>query len=74
MIDGLAFAWINRHIRASDYMSITGRNPQATTRDFQAAVDARWLVPTGEKKGRYYVLGPRLLAVPSEGEIPATTV
>jgi hypothetical protein len=74
MIDGLAFAWINRHIRASDYMSITGRNPQATTRDFQAAVDARWLVPTGEKKGRYYVLGARLLAIPSEGEIPASTV
>jgi Fic family protein len=73
MIDGLAFAWINRHIRASDYMSITGRNPQATTRDFQAAVETQWLVPTGEKKGRYYVLGPRLLAVPSEGEIPASS-
>jgi Fic family protein len=69
MIDGLAFAWINRHIRAADYIAITGRNPQATTRDFQAAVDAGWLLPTGEKKGRYYVLGPRLLAVPSQGEI-----
>jgi Fic family protein len=73
MIDGLAFAWINRHIRAADYIAITGRNPQATTRDLQAAVDGEWLLPTGEKKGRYYVLGPRLLAIPSQGEIPASS-
>jgi Fic family protein len=68
MIDGLAFAWINRHIRAANYIAITGRNSQAATRDFQAAVAGHWLLPTGEKKGRYYVLGPRLTAIPAQGE------
>lgn len=70
MIDGLAFAWLNRHIRPADYIGFTGRSPQSTTRDLARAVEAGWLVPVGEKRGRYYVLGPRLLDVPASGEIP----
>jgi hypothetical protein len=69
MIDGLAFAWVNRHIRARDYIGLTGRSPQATTRDLARAVEGGWLLPTGEKRGRYYVLGPRLLSTPAVGEI-----
>lgn len=69
MIDGLAFAWVNRHIRAGDYIRLTGRSPQATTRDLAAAVEGGWLRATGERRGRYYVLGPRLLETPSQGEI-----
>jgi len=69
MIDGLAFAWVNRHIRAGDYIGLTGRSPQATTRDLATAVKGGWLLPTGEKRGRYYVLGPRLLSTPAVGEI-----
>lgn len=69
MIDGLAFAWVNRHMRAADYIRLTGRSPQATTRDLAAAVRHGWLRGTGERRGRYYVLGPRLLATPAEGEI-----
>ena len=75
MIDGLAFAWVNRHMRAADYIRLTGRSPQSTTRDLNAAVEEGWLRATGEKRGRYYVLGPRLLATPAAGEIvspPAT--
>jgi Fic family protein len=69
LIDGLAFAWVNRHMRAGDYIRLTGRSPQATTRDLGAAVSGGWLRATGEKRGRYYVLGPKLLATPAEGEI-----
>lgn len=69
MIDGLAFAWVNRHIRAGDYIRLTGRSAQSTSRDLSRAVDAGWLRATGERRGRYYVLGPKLLAIPAEGEI-----
>lgn len=69
MIDGLAYAWVNRHLRAGDYIRLTGRSPQNTTRDLGAAVKEGWLRATGEKRGRYYVLGPALLKTPAQGEI-----
>ena len=69
MIDGLAFAWVNRHLRAGDYIRLSGRTPQSATRDLASAVAGGWLLPTGEKRGRYYVLGPRLLETPALGEI-----
>lgn len=69
MIDGLAYAWVNRHLRAGDYIRLTGRSPQSTTRDLDVAVKAGWLRATGEKRGRYYVLGPALLRIPAQGEI-----
>jgi Fic family protein len=69
MIDGLAFAWVNRHIRAGDYIRLTGRSAQNTSRDLARAVEGGWLAATGEKRGRYYVLGPKLLAIPAQGEI-----
>jgi Fic family protein len=69
MIDGLAYAWVNRHLRAGDYIRLTGRSPQNTTRDLEVAVRGGWLRATGEKRGRYYVLGPALLNTPAQGEI-----
>lgn len=69
MIDGLAFAWVNRHIRAGDYRRLTGRSAQTTTRELATAVRGGWLVPSGDKRGRYYVLGPRLLSTPAQGEV-----
>lgn len=74
MIDGLAFAWVNRHMRAGDYIRLTGRSAQTTTRELAVAVEGGWLVATGDRRGRYYVLGPKLLATPADGEIvsPAT--
>lgn len=69
MIDGLAYAWVNRHIRAGDYIRLTGRSAQNTTRDLDVAVKGGWLRATGERRGRYYVLGPALLTTPAQGEI-----
>jgi Fic family protein len=71
MIDGLAYAWVNRHLRPADYIRLSGRSPQSTTRDMTRAVQGGWLLATGERRGRYYVLGPRLVAIPAEGEIAA---
>lgn len=73
MIDGLAFAWVNRHMRAGDYIRLTGRSAQSTSRDLSRAVEGGWLTATGEKRARYYVLGPRLLAIPAQGEIVSPT-
>jgi Fic family protein len=69
MIDGLAYAWINRHLRAGDYIRATGRSPQNTTRDLQRAVDDGWLTSAGERRARLYGLGPRLLEIPALGEV-----
>jgi Fic family protein len=69
MIDGLAYAWITRHLRAGDYIRITGRSAQNTTRDLRRAVDEGWLRASGERRARIYVLGPKLLEVPAAGEV-----
>jgi Fic family protein len=69
MIDGLAYAWVNRHMRARDYIRLTGRSAQNTTRDLDVAVKGGWLLATGERRGRHYVLGPVLLRTPAQGEI-----
>ena len=69
MIDGLAYAWINRHLRAGDYIRITGRSAQNTTRDLRRAVEEGWLTAMGERRMRIYALGPRLLEIPALGEI-----
>jgi hypothetical protein len=60
LLDGLAYAWVNRSLRAADYIRITGRSPQSTTRDLSAAVAAGFLLPSGEGRWRRYLLGPRL--------------
>ena len=69
MIDGLAFAWVNRHIRAGHYIRLTGRTPQSATRDLAGAVADGWLLATGEKRGRCSVLGPKLVQTPAQGEV-----
>lgn len=60
MLDGLAYAWINRSVRPADYIEITGRTKQSATRDFSIATGLGYLVPTGETKARRYLIGPRL--------------
>lgn len=69
MIDGLAFAWVNRHLRASDYIALTGRSPQSTTRDLARAVAGGWLIGSGDRRARVYLLGSRLLETSAAGEI-----
>ena len=44
MLDGLAYAWVNRHLRAGDYIRLTGRSAQNTTRDLEVAIKGGWLV------------------------------
>jgi hypothetical protein len=53
LIDGLAFAWVSRHIRAGDRLRLTGRSPQATTRDLAEAVAGGSLRATDKTRGRY---------------------
>lgn len=60
MLDGLAYAWINRSVRPADYIEITRRTKQSATRDFSIATRLGYLVPTGETKARRYLIGPRL--------------
>lgn len=68
LLDGLAYAWVNRSLRAADYIRITGRSPQSTTRDLAAAVAGGFLAPTGEGRWRRYVLGPRLSMMTGSAE------
>jgi hypothetical protein len=42
---------------------------KSTTRHLAQAVKGGWLTATGKTRSRYYVLGPKLLAIPAEGEI-----
>jgi hypothetical protein len=50
MIDGLAYAWVNRHIRAGDYRRLTGRRAQTTTRELATPVPS--LPTSGETPRR----------------------
>lgn len=68
MIDGLAYAWLNRSIRPGDYQRITGRTAPTTTRDLAQAVALGYLIAEGDRRGRWYRLGPRLLETPATGE------
>ena len=68
MMDALAFAFINRSLRAGDYRKVTGRTAPTTTRDLAAAVRAGYLVAEGTTRDRWYRLGPGLLETPAPGE------
>jgi hypothetical protein len=64
MINGLAYAVINRSIRPSDYVRITGRHPNTATRDLRGAAKAGFLVATGQTRKRIFLLGPSLSRTP----------
>lgn len=68
MLDGLAYAFINRSLRAGDYQKVTGRTAPTTTRDLAAATKRGYLVAEGTTRDRWYRLGPRLLEAPAPGE------
>jgi Fic family protein len=68
MLDALAYAYINRSLRAGEYRELTGRTAPTTTRDLRAATDMGYLVPEGATRDRWYRLGPRLLETPAPGE------
>lgn len=60
MLDGLAYAWINRSIRPADYARITGRVGASASRDLLRAVRRGYLESRGQTRTRRYVLGPLL--------------
>lgn len=62
MIDGLAYAVINRSIRPADYIRITGRHPNTATRDLKVAEERGFLVSTGQTRKKVFLLGPRLVS------------
>jgi Fic family protein len=68
MLDALAYAFINRSLRAGDYMKITGRTAPTTTRDLATASKLGYLVAEGTTRDRWYRLGPKLLESPAPGE------
>jgi hypothetical protein len=72
MLDGLAYAWINRSIRAVDYRRVTGRSAAASSRDLASAAKAGYLIASGQTRARVFLLGERLLAVPAQGEWTTT--
>ena len=63
LTDALVYAWINGSIRPADYIRISKRSAPSASRDLAQAVQAGYLVPTGETQSRRYDLGPRLKAV-----------
>ncbi len=68
MLDALAYAFVNRSLRAGEYQQLTGRTAPTTTRDLKAAVLLGYLVAEGTTRDRWYRLGPRLRDVPAPGE------
>ena len=68
LMDGLAYAWVNRSVRPGDYQRLSGRSPASASRDLAAGVHAGYLVPSGRTRARVFLPGPRLLAVPAPGE------
>lgn len=67
MLDGLAYAWINGSMRASDYASVTGRAGATGSRDLAAASKLGYLVPQGTTRNRRFVIAQdvvRLAPVP----------
>jgi Fic family protein len=68
MLDALAYAFINRSLRAGDYQKVTGRTAPSTSRDLAAAVKLGYLIAEGVSRDRWYRLGPRLLEAPAPGE------
>lgn len=68
LLDSLAYAFINRSLRASDHQRLTGRTAPSTTRDLTAATKLGYLVPEGTTRDRWYRLGPRLVEASAPGE------
>lgn len=55
-----AFGW---RVRNTTYRSAAEVSDQLASRDLKALVDAGWLTPKGERRGRQYLASARLLAL-----------
>jgi hypothetical protein len=66
MLDALAYAFISRSVRASEYQAITGRTAPSTSRDLGTAVRLGYLISEGTTRDRWHRLRP--LETPAPGE------
>lgn len=60
MINGLAYAVINRSIRPADYIRITGRHKNTATKDLRIAQERGFLVASGQTRRKVFLLGSKL--------------
>jgi Fic family protein len=63
LIYAVSDAAIGYRVRNSSYRNIVGLSDVVASRDLRAAVDAKLLVPTGERRGRIYVGSPLIRAL-----------
>jgi Fic family protein len=63
LIFAVADGAIGYRVRNSSYRNLAELNDVMASRDLKAAVDAKLLVPTGERRGRIYVGSPELKAL-----------
>lgn len=60
MLDGLAYAWIDRSLRPADHARVTGRADATATRDLAVATRLGYLEARGATRTRRYLIGPNL--------------
>jgi len=53
-------AGMNFRVRNATYRPAAGVSDQVASRDLKALVDAGFLVPKGERRGRFYIASPKL--------------
>jgi len=63
LIYAVADGAIGYRVRNSSYRNLAELNDVMASRDLKAAVDAKLLIPTGERRGRIYVGAPELKAL-----------
>ena len=63
LIYAVADGAIGYRVRNSSYRNLAELNDVMASRDLKAAVDAKLLIPTGERRGRIYVGSPELKAL-----------
>jgi Fic family protein len=72
LVLGLLDAAFNHMVRNGTYRAITELSAQVATRDLGLAVEAGYLEPHGENRGRYYAATPLLRQMRIDSEEPKT--
>lgn len=63
MLLALADAAIGLRVRNATYRPVAGISEQIASRDLKVLVDQGLLVPEGERRGRYYIASPEVMAL-----------
>jgi hypothetical protein len=70
LIFALSDAAMGSRVRNSGYRKHVEIGEESASKDLRALVDHGWLVPQGEKRGRVYVAGERLLQLRAAARSP----